>query len=150
MPEINISELLPQQPPFIMVDKLLHSDSRTTKTALTVREDNIFYKNGVLSESGLIENIAQTCAARMGYINRCSMSEKSEESQRVKVGVVGAIKNLVIEELPVLGETLTTTVEVTSELFSVMLVNAKIEIGEKTLASCEMKIAMTDMESKMK
>ena len=139
--DIDILTLLPQRPPFVMVDRLLHSDAKTTVTAITIREDNIFTENGELTEAGVMENIAQTCAARMGFINRFLMSGK------VKIGFIGAIKNLVIEEAPKAGETLTTTVEVTGEVFAVTMVNAKVEAGEKLVASCEMKIALTDIDS---
>ena len=139
--EINISELIPQQSPFILVDKLLYCDLETTKTALIVREDNIFFDNGMLSESGLMENIAQTCAARMGYINKYIHSDK------VKLGFIGSIKNLVIEELPKAGDELMTTIDVVSEVFTITLVNAKVEVREKLIASCEMKISLTDIDS---
>jgi len=139
--KIKISDLIPQQPPFVIVDKLLFCDMETTKTSLTVREDNIFFDNGALSEAGLMENIAQTCAARMGYINKFLMSDK------VKLGFIGSIKNLIIEELPKAGDELTTTIDVVSEVFTITLVNAKVEIREKLIASCEMKISLTDIDS---
>src|SRR5574344_389339 len=62
-------ELLPQRPPFVMIDRLRDVTDTTTETELTVREDNIFYQGGVLREAGIIENIAQTCAARLGYVS---------------------------------------------------------------------------------
>ena len=58
--EINILELLPQQQPFIMVDRILHIDDTKTITELTIRKNNLFFDDGRLSASGLIENIAQT------------------------------------------------------------------------------------------
>jgi hypothetical protein len=67
--DISVNELLPQQPPFVMVDGLLHFDKVKTITRLLVKSDNIFVENGEFSASGVIENIAQTCAVRMGYIN---------------------------------------------------------------------------------
>jgi len=139
--KINILELLPQQPPFVMVDKLLHYDDVTTITKLTVRHDNIFLENGILSESGLIENIAQTCAARMGYINKYIYKNP------VKIGFIGSIKNLIINELPEENNELKTTIEVLSEVFSITLVNAKVEIDDKLIASGEMKISITEMNS---
>jgi predicted hotdog family 3-hydroxylacyl-ACP dehydratase len=136
--KINILELLPQQPPFIMVDKLTHYDNITTITKHKINNDNIFLENGVLSESGLIENIAQTCAARMGYINKYIYKNP------VKIGFIGSIKNLIINELPKLNEELKTTIEVMSEVFSITLVNAKIEVEDNLIASGEMKISITD------
>ena len=138
--QINILDLLPQQPPFVMVDKLLYCDHETTTTALTVQEDNIFVENNELTESGVMENIAQTCAARMGYINKYIHSDK------VKLGFIGSIKNLVIEELPKTGNELKTTISVVSEVFTITLVNAKVEVREKLIATCEMKISLTDID----
>jgi hypothetical protein len=65
----------------------------------------------------------------------------------VKIGFIGSIKNLVIETLPKVGDELKTTIEVVSEVFAITLVNAKVEVGERLIASCEMKISITDMES---
>ena len=139
--DIDITQLLPQRAPFIMVDALTHFDEVITRTQLHVKADNIFVRNGEFTESGIMENMAQTCAARMGYINKhlCSGS--------VKVGFIGSIKDLVFEKLPKVGDTLNTTIEVVNEVFAVTLVNAKVEVGDDTIASCEMKIAITDMES---
>jgi predicted hotdog family 3-hydroxylacyl-ACP dehydratase len=140
--EINILDILPQRPPFVMIDALLHCDGERTETALRVRQENIFCDGGRLSESGLIENIAQTCAARMGYIN------KYIHRHAVKIGFIGAIRNLEILRLPREGERLTTRIDTVEEIFRMTLVNATVRAGRETLAACEMKIAITDMESK--
>ena len=143
MIKINIENLLPQQRPFIMIDTLTHFDEVITRTRLQVKADNIFVENNVFTESGIIENIAQTCAARMGYINKYIYSDK------VKIGFIGSIKNLVFEELPKVGDELTTTIEVASEVFAITLVNAKVEVGDRLVAFCEMKISLTDMSSEL-
>jgi len=137
--KINIEELLPQRKPFVMVDALTHFDEVFTRTRMQVMADNIFVENNAFTESGIIENIAQTCAARMGYINKHLHSEK------VKIGLIGSIKDLVINELPKVGDELITTVEVINEVFAITLVNAKVEIRGKVIASCEMKISITDI-----
>ena len=137
--EISILELLPQQKPFVMLDALTHFDEVITRTRMQVRSDNIFVENNELTESGVIENIAQTCAARMGYINKYLCSDK------VKIGFIGSIKDLVFEELPKVGDELKTTIEVISEVFAITLVNAKVEADGKLMASCEMKISITDI-----
>jgi 3-hydroxymyristoyl/3-hydroxydecanoyl-(acyl carrier protein) dehydratase len=138
--KIDIKELLPQQAPFIMLDALTHFDKVYTSAMLKVTKNNIFVENNEFTEAGIMENIAQTCAARMGYIN------KYLQSGKVKIGFIGAIKNLVIEELPRVGDELKTTIEVFSEIFAITLVNAKVEVADKLIASCEMKIAITDMD----
>ena len=136
--KINIEELLPQRKPFIMVDALTHLDETTTRTRLKVRAENILVENNELTESGVIENIAQSCATRMGYIS------KNVCSGEVKTGFIGSIKDLVFERLPKVGEELQTTIEVVNEVFNITLVKAKIEVGGKLTASCEMKISIID------
>jgi len=138
---IPIQDLIPQRAPFIMVDVLTYFDETTTCTELNVTANNLFVENNQFTEAGVIENIAQTCAARIGYI------DKFLKSDIIKLGFIGAIKNLGIETLPNVGDRLTTTVEVVSEVFGLTLVNAKVEVEKKLIASCEMKISLTDIDS---
>lgn len=138
---IDIHDLLPQHEPFVMIDRLVHCDQVKTTTQLEVKTDNIFFEEGHLTSSGLIENIAQTCAARMGYINKFMLHDK------VKLGFIGSIRNLEIRRTPVAGERLTTTIEVMEEVFQMTLVNASIVSGEETIVTAEMKIALSDIDS---
>ena len=135
--EFDILELLPQRSPFIMIDRLCECDSVVTETELLVREGNLFCRDGVLREPGVVENIAQTCAARMGYLNKINDAE-------VKVGFIGALKNLVIHELPKVDETLNTRIEVQSEVMALTLVKATVECRGRLVAECEMKIAISE------
>jgi predicted hotdog family 3-hydroxylacyl-ACP dehydratase len=139
--EIDILDLLPQRPPFVMIDTLLHCDHNITKTAFRVQKDTVFCDDERLSESGLIENIAQTCAARMGYINKYVCNDT------VKLGFIGAIRNQEIVRLPHVNEILTTQITVVEEVFQMTLVNACVRIEDELICSCEMKIAITDIES---
>ena len=67
---IDIHQLLPQQEPFVMVSSLVHIDKVRTTTELVIDEDNLFVDNRRFSTEGVVENIAQTCAARIGYVNQ--------------------------------------------------------------------------------
>jgi predicted hotdog family 3-hydroxylacyl-ACP dehydratase len=133
--DIPVKTLLPQQPPFIMVDRLMYCDESITDTELTVRNDNIFYERNILREPGIIENIAQTCAARIGYLNRLN-------SEEVRVGVIGAIKDLHIYSNPKEGDTLSTRIVVLNEVMGVTLVKATVMTNGELIAECEMKIAV--------
>ena len=139
--DITLNELLPQRPPFVMIDRLLSSDEVYSVTELLVREDNLFIENERLTASGLIENIAQTCAARIGYINL-------SKGATVKIGVIGAISNLNITRTPKVGEKLTTTIKLLEEVFQMTLVEAVVISGDEELVHANMKIALTDIDSK--
>lgn len=136
--DIDVHTLLPQQEPFVMIDQLLHFDEVTTTTRFTVREDHLYVENGRLNACALIENIAQTCAARMGYINHYIYKKE------VQLGFIGSVKNLIVKRVPLLGETLTTSIKVMEEIMQLTLVQAEIKVGEETIVTAEMKIALSE------
>lgn len=61
--EIPVENILPQRSPFIMISRITGYEEVGACTELDVTKDNIFVDDGLLSYSGLIENMAQTCAA---------------------------------------------------------------------------------------
>ena len=138
--DITMKELIPQRPPFVMIDKLLSFDMTVTVTQLEVRADNVFCKDAHLSSEGLMENIAQTCAARMGYINL-------NKNEAVKIGVIGAVNNFEVFRTPTVGELIVTTIEVIEEMFQITMVKAVIRCGDETIAQANMKIALMYMDS---
>lgn len=133
--EYDILTLLPQRPPMVMVDRLLHCDPVLTETELTIRKDNIMVEDGRMVETGLLENVAQTCAARMGYINMSSGKE-------VRVGVIGALRDMEIHALPEVGSTITTRIEVSDEVFGMTLAQAESYCGDTLLCRGTIKIAL--------
>ena len=138
--DITMKELIPQRPPFVMIDKLLSFDMTVTVTQLEIRADNVFCKDGRLSAEGLMENIAQTCAARMGYINLT-------KNEAVKLGVIGAVNNFEVFRTPKVGDVIVTTIEVIEEMFQITMVKATIKCGDETIVQGNMKIALMDIDS---
>lgn len=138
--EIDIHELLPQQEPFVMVGKLVSFDKSATVTATVVKESNLFVDNGVMTASGVIENIAQSCAARIGYVNKFLLKKG------IQLGFIGAIRNLKLYREPVVGEEIVTTVTTVEEVFGMTLVYATVKVGEEIIAEASMKIALSDVE----
>lgn len=139
--QIDVLELLPQRPPFVLIDNLTHFDEVLTVTTFEVREDCLFAEGDILNPCALVENIAQTCAARMGYINRYIYKEN------VKLGFIGSIKNLSVLRPVRVGEVLTTSIEVLEEVMQLTLVRATVKIGAETVVTAEMKIALSDIDS---
>lgn len=134
---IDIRTLLPQQPPFVMVGNILSCDATTTRCSYTVPPDNIFCEGGVFTALGLIEHVAQTAAARLGFINLYV-----NKADSVQVGYIGAIKDFEIVRLPRVGETIETEVQVEQEVMGMTLVSARVMIGNELIATTSMKIAL--------
>ena len=138
--KIDIHELLPQQPPFVMVDKLMHFDETVTTTTFEVRADNIFVDDGTLNACALAENIAQTCAARLGFVNKYILK------RAIQLGFIGSIRNMQVMRTPSVGEKLTTTITVREQIMGLTLVDATILVEEETIVTAEMKMALSDQE----
>ena len=132
-PVTDISHLIPQKSPFVMVDALLEFSNNSVKSSFQIKEDNLFLKNNQLLESGLIENMAQTVALHTGY-------DFFIKNAAAPTGYIGSIKKLTILKLPVLNDIITTNVEVLHEFNGVTMVAIKVfSAANEEIASGEMK-----------
>lgn len=129
----NIIDLIPQRAPIVMVDEFLGIDGNVSKTRFTIHEDNIFVDENRISECGIIEHIAQSAAARVGYIFKSN-------NQPIPIGYIGSVNNFELKRHPQIGETISTTIEVIQEVFTITLIQAHCYVNDTEVASCKMKI----------
>lgn len=118
--DIDVHTVLPQQEPFVMIGSLTHFELGTSTTETLIRDNNIFVDGGHFSASGMMENIAQTCAARIGFYNKYILHKD------VQVGFIGAVRNFRIYGLAPVGTVITTRVDVIEEIFGMTLAKATI------------------------
>jgi len=133
LPVENIIPLIPQKPPFVMVGKLLHTDVNITRSSFTVNGDNVFVKDNLFQEAGLMENIAQTAALRAGYLAQI-------EDKPVAVGYIGAVSNFEIFDLPKVDDEIITEITVENQIFDITVLSGKVWLNENLMAKCEMKL----------
>ena len=133
LPINNISHLIPQKTPFVMVDTLVDFTAEKVTSSFTILDNNLFVENATFLESGLIENMAQTVALHTGY----NYFLKNEEAP---VGYIGSIKKVAILKLPTLNETITTEAIILHEFMGVTMVEVKaFNQNKEEIASAEMK-----------
>lgn len=137
---IDLHTVLPQQEPFVMVGSLIAFDAGSSVTETLIREDNIFVDNGHFSASGMMENIAQTCAARVGFYNKYVLHKD------VQVGFIGAVRNYVVHSLAPVGEMVTTRVDILQDVFGMTLANAQVTCMGEVIAEAEIKLAVRQLE----
>lgn len=137
--DVDIRALLPQQPPMVMVDRLISADEKSATTALLIRDDNIFVTEGRLNAYALIEVMAQTAAAHLGYVDKCLRGLDD-----VRIGYIGSIKRMRIDAAPRVGETLTTRMEVQEDFMNMKLVTAESFVNDRRIASAELTIAISE------
>jgi predicted hotdog family 3-hydroxylacyl-ACP dehydratase len=131
--ETTIGQYIPQKAPFIMIGKLLDVTVNKTVTSLLINEDNLFCSERIFREPGLIENMAQTAAAGVGYISKKAGKEPP-------VGFIGGLRNLQIYELPEMGKEIRTEVFLEHEVLNATVVSGKIYLEERCIVTCELKI----------
>jgi predicted hotdog family 3-hydroxylacyl-ACP dehydratase len=129
----EISSLIPQKAPFVIVDKLLAYDEFSAKTSFKVTAENVLVVNGELTEAGLLENIAQTAAARAGYV-------AINENKPVTAGYIGAVKNFEVFDLPKPGDNLITEVRIENQVFDVTIISGEISCNGVVIAKSEMNV----------
>jgi 3-hydroxymyristoyl/3-hydroxydecanoyl-(acyl carrier protein) dehydratase len=135
-----ILSLIPQRPPFVMVDKVIAFSEKGFSTGFSIRADNIFIENGLFREPGLVENIAQTAAARAGYVSNAG-------NKPVAVGYIGAVNGLEVFALPRTGDELITEITIENQIFDVTLISGKIMCNGKQIAECSMKIFINKIKN---
>ncbi len=138
---IDIHAVLPQQEPFVMVGRLVKFTLRSSTTETLIREDNLFVDDGIFSPCGIMENIAQTCAARIGFYNKYILQND------VQIGYIGAIRDYEILGTAKVGSTIRTTVDVLEEVFGMTLASAVVESDGRVIAEGQIKLAVKNIES---
>jgi predicted hotdog family 3-hydroxylacyl-ACP dehydratase len=131
--EINVLDVIPHRAPVVMIDRLLHADAKKSISSFHVESSCIFCENGYLSESGLIENIAQTGAAGLGYLDR-------QAGQEISIGYIAGIKDISVSQLPPVGSQISTEIHMHEPVLNFNIVSGKVLLEEKEIASCEMRI----------
>lgn len=132
-PITDISNLLPHRAPLVMVHTLLDFSNDKVVSGFKISESNILVENGVLLETGIIENMAQTVALHTGY-------DYYLKGEAAPTGYIGSIKKVDIFQRPKCKEVLRTEVTILHEFMGVTLVDVEVFNEDKELvASGQMK-----------
>ncbi len=135
---VKISEIIPQRKPFVFIDSLLQCDDSSAETSYLIKEDSIFTENGEFQTPGLIENIAQSAVAKIGYVARFI------ENGKVTVGYIGNVHHLKVNRNPEIGETIHTTVIFGENIAGIQLCEAVVRVGNEIIAQSSIKTAQDE------
>ena len=136
--QIPIGNILPQRTPFVFVDRLLHYDPQLTRTSFRIPEEGVFVQDGCFRTAGLVENMAQSSAARIGYIARYILHVP------VTIGFIGSVRKLKVYRNPRYGELLETSVLLREDIFGITLTDVEVRCGGELIASASLKTALSD------
>jgi len=139
--EENILELIPQRYPMVMINCLVSCNEKQAVSQLTIRRDNIFLNNDGLTSSGMMEAMAQTAAARTGYLLR---NQPESGNKKVPTGVIGSIKYFRLYCQPQIGSVVVTTINIEHEVLQATVVKGIVEVDGKLAAECDLQIFLTE------
>ena len=133
----NILNYIPQRPPIVLISRIYKADEVSVITGFDIIDEHMLTHNKYLTESGIIENMAQTAASRAGF-------EAVKNNTKPVVGFIGNIKDLVIHFLPAVGNELLTEVFTKTQVMNVSIIEAKSYCNNQLVASSEMKIFLQE------
>ncbi|MES2565665.1 MAG: 3-hydroxyacyl-ACP dehydratase [Bacteroidota bacterium] len=133
----TILEYIPQRPPIVLISRIYSCDESSVITGFDITDEHIFTQKGRLTESGIIENMAQTAASMAGY-------EAVIKKSQPRVGFIANVKNLVIHFLPESNTEILTEVKTKTQVMNVSIIEANSYCNHKLVASCEMKIFLQE------
>lgn len=140
--DINIQEYLPHREPLLMVDGIIELCKEKVITRFSIQADNIFLFNNQLQESGLIENMAQTCASIVGQ------SFFDDQSNDTKViGFITSIKKVNIFSLPHLGQEIITKAKLVSQYENICNVSCETFCEDELLGTAEINLFIQEITS---
>lgn len=133
----TILQYIPQRAPMVLISRIYKCDEVSVITGFDITDEHIFTQNGKLTESGIIENMAQTAASMAGY-------EAITNKSQPRVGFIANIKNLIIDHLPESGNEILTEVSTKTQVMNVSIIDAKSFCNNQLVATCEMKIFLQE------
>ena len=90
--------------------------------------------------AGLVEHMAQSSAARVGYIARYILHVP------VTIGYIGSVRKLKVFRHPAAGERLDTSVFFRQDVFGITLTDVEVRCGDEVIATAAIKTALTDKQ----
>ncbi|MBD79181.1 MAG: hypothetical protein CL840_09695 [Crocinitomicaceae bacterium] len=139
----NVTKLLPHQHPFVLISHLVEMVGNRAITQFKIPKDHLLIENGYLSETGLLENLAQTAALSAGFAYFTG-KEPEMGSYQPPMGYMGSIKKIQIQRIPHYSEKLETRTVLLKSIKSgqteVVFCIGKISSGAEVLAHGEFKL----------
>ncbi len=129
----KLIDLIPQKPPFVLISALLAVSESNSVTSFVFDEKHVLCTNGKLTVAGLMENMAQTAAVKMGY--ECNILGK-----KIPIGFIGDVRDFSFTKLPSAGEEIETEITITNQIFDVSMITGSIKLNGEEIANGKMKI----------
>ena len=133
----EITKYIPQRPPFVMIGELVAASATGAITRTHIDPENRMVKDGYFTESGLIENMAQTAAAQAGFI-------AAENNTEVPVGFIASVKDFRSYMRVAAGTDITTEIQIKDHVLNVTLALGTVFNDQLKVCECEIRIFINE------
>lgn len=130
---VPLEKILPQRPPFVLISSMNDYSPTSASTVFTVPENHVLVENGMLSEAGVLENMAQTAAAQLGYTAYLN-------GVVAPLGFIAAVRNFEVTAFPRAGQNIETKMTYLNIVLNIQVVYTEVFLNEQKIASAELKI----------
>ena len=130
-----IEELIPHRPPMRWVEQLVECSETAATVTTRFTAEHFAVSNGAVTETVLVECVAQTVAAALGQRMRAG-----GKSGAANQGMLAAVSNFKILSLPPLDKTVTIAVREVKRLGPMLMISANISCEGQTLATGELSL----------
>ena len=127
-----IAELVPHRPPMQWLSALTDCTETTATATACFTADHFAVVNGAVPETALIECVAQTVAAALGY--------RSRATGVVSNGLLAAVTKFQIQSPPPVGPELQIAVREIKRLGPMVLIAGVVTCGGRVIASGELSL----------
>ncbi len=138
---INIHNFLPHREPMLMTDYILELTKEKVVTSFEILENNIFVFNNEFVETGLIENLAQTCSSILGQ-----SFFKNPETEVKVIGFITNIKKIEIFALPKVGDTIISKASLISQFENICNIFCETFLNDEILIRAEINLFIQEVK----
>ena len=129
----ELLKFIPQRIPMVMIDTIIEVEEESALCALTIKEDNTFCsEEGLFEETGLIEHIAQSAAAMVGY-------DYYKKSLPAPIGFIASVDKMELFFNPKAGSVIETKITTLQKVSEIVVVNGVVTGEGAIVAKCNMK-----------
>ena len=126
-----LETLLPHRAPMRWIDALTECTPTTARATVCFTADHFAVADGVVLEPALVECVAQTVAAAIGYRARGQIGS-------ARLGMLTVVSDFQIHSRPLAGKQLTITVRELRRLGPMLLVTGSVTCDGQGIASGEL------------
>lgn len=139
---INIHNYLPHRKPMLMADYILELTEEKVITSFKITTDNIFVQNEAFTETGLVENLAQTCSSILGQ----SFFQDPDADTKV-IGFITNIKKIEIFALPKVGDNIISKASLISQYENICHIFCETFLDGELLIRAEINLFIQELKN---